>query len=106
MVGDAFAADTFTAELFDGAVPASRGVYVATLDVPRTVAPLTAAARRVARDVDADQPGVLEAAQATELVLRRSRAPTGPAPRCSRGFRPREAWTASSAPSGSTRTAT
>ena len=69
MVGGAFAADTFTSVLFDGAGPAARGLYVTTLDMPRTVAPLTPAARRVARDVDAERAGVLETAQATELVL-------------------------------------
>ena len=47
-----------------------RGVYAATAEVPRTALPMTAAARRVAREVDADRLGVLEAAQATELVLR------------------------------------
>ena len=41
-----------------------------TLDAPRTVLPLSAAARRIARKVHAEQPGVLEAAQAAELVLR------------------------------------
>ena len=46
-----------------------RGVYVATLDVPRTVMPLTAAAGASHVTSTRTQRGVLEAAQATELVL-------------------------------------
>jgi ABC-type branched-subunit amino acid transport system substrate-binding protein len=68
MVGDQFAS-IGTDKLFDAVGPGLRGVYAATSDVPRTLEPLTAAARRVASDVDAQQRFVLEAAQATELVL-------------------------------------
>jgi ABC-type branched-subunit amino acid transport system substrate-binding protein len=48
---------------------AARGLYVATLDVPRTDLPLTKEARRAVRGIGLRGPGVLEAAQATELVL-------------------------------------
>lgn len=51
---------------------AAHGVYVTTTDLPRAELPLNAAGRRFARDVGAsDTPfsGVLEAGQATELVL-------------------------------------
>jgi ABC-type branched-subunit amino acid transport system substrate-binding protein len=68
MVGYGFASIR-TADLFAQAGPGLRGVYAATLDPPRTALPLTVAARRISRTVDATQPGVLEAAQATELVL-------------------------------------
>jgi len=68
MVGYTFASIP-TDALFDQAGPGLRGVYVSTLDVPRTVMPLTAAGRRVARDVDAHRTSVLETMQATELVL-------------------------------------
>jgi hypothetical protein len=68
MVGNPWASFA-TVELFDQAGPAMRQVYVASADVPRTAGSLTAAARRIAREVDAEQLGVLEAAQATELVL-------------------------------------
>jgi ABC-type branched-subunit amino acid transport system substrate-binding protein/DNA-binding beta-propeller fold protein YncE len=68
MVGDSFGSIS-TQELFAGAGPALRDVYVATADVQHTVGRMTAAAHDVAREVDADRPGVLEAAQATELVL-------------------------------------
>jgi ABC-type branched-subunit amino acid transport system substrate-binding protein/streptogramin lyase len=58
-----------TKDLFAAAGSAVRGVYVPTLEVPRTEFPMTPAARRAARTVDAEQSGVLEAAQATEIVL-------------------------------------
>jgi Protein kinase domain len=51
---------------------AARGVYVATGDVPRGALPLTPAARAFAREAGARETpltGVLEAAQAAELVL-------------------------------------
>jgi ABC-type branched-subunit amino acid transport system substrate-binding protein len=69
MVGYTFASIP-TADIFAQAGAGARGVYVATLDGPRSSFPMTAAARRVARVVDAGQGGVLEAAQATEIVLR------------------------------------
>ncbi|HET8759111.1 MAG TPA: protein kinase [Solirubrobacteraceae bacterium] len=58
-----------TKEVFDAAGPAVRGVYVPSFDLPRSAYPLTAEARRVARLIDAETPGTLEAAQATEIVL-------------------------------------
>ena len=58
-----------TEELFAGVGPGLRGVYVPAIEVARTALPMTAAARRVARTIDAEQPGALEAAQATEIVL-------------------------------------
>ena len=58
-----------TKDLFDWAGPAARALYLPALEVPRTAFPLTAAARRAARTIKAKQPGVLEAAQATEIVL-------------------------------------
>ena len=69
MVGYTFASIP-TDELFDQVGPALRGVYVATLDVPRTVMPLTAAAAARRSRRRRGQPGVLETTQATELVLR------------------------------------
>jgi ABC-type branched-subunit amino acid transport system substrate-binding protein len=69
MGGYKFASSMTSAELFEQAGPGVRGLYVTTFDVPRTERPLSAAGRRIARSVDAEQPGVLEAAQATELVL-------------------------------------
>jgi ABC-type branched-subunit amino acid transport system substrate-binding protein len=69
MVSYDLATGISTAELFEAVGPGMRGVYAATAEVPRTALPMTAAARRVAREVDADRPGVLEAAQAAELVL-------------------------------------
>jgi ABC-type branched-subunit amino acid transport system substrate-binding protein len=68
MVGDEFAAHP-TEELFAEAGAAVRGVYVPTLDVSRTAGPMTREARRVARRIDVEQAGALEAAQATEIVL-------------------------------------
>ena len=59
-------------DLLEGAGPAAHGVYVTTSDVPRTAYPLNAAGRRFARDSGASGAplfGVLEAGQATELVL-------------------------------------
>jgi ABC-type branched-subunit amino acid transport system substrate-binding protein len=44
-------------------------VYLPVLGASRSAFPLTAAARRAARTVDAEVPGVLETAQATEIVL-------------------------------------
>jgi branched-chain amino acid transport system substrate-binding protein len=58
-----------TKDLFAEAGAAVRGVYVPTLGVPRTAFPMTAEAQRAARTIDAEQPGALEAAQATEIVL-------------------------------------
>ena len=58
-----------TKDLFAEAGPAVRGVYVPTLGVPRTAFSMTGAAQRAARTIDAEVPGVLEAAQATEIVL-------------------------------------
>jgi ABC-type branched-subunit amino acid transport system substrate-binding protein len=58
-----------TRDLFAAAGPAVRGVYVPTLGLPRSAVPMTAAARHAARTIDATQSGVLEAAQATEIVL-------------------------------------
>jgi ABC-type branched-subunit amino acid transport system substrate-binding protein/DNA-binding beta-propeller fold protein YncE len=58
-----------TKDLFAEAGAAVRGVYVPALGLPRTAFPLTAAARRAARTIDAEVPGALEAAQATEIVL-------------------------------------
>jgi ABC-type branched-subunit amino acid transport system substrate-binding protein/DNA-binding beta-propeller fold protein YncE len=58
-----------TAELFDQVGAGARGLYVATVDVPRSALPLSPAGQRFARAVRAKQLGVLEAAQATELVL-------------------------------------
>jgi ABC-type branched-subunit amino acid transport system substrate-binding protein len=52
--------------------PAARGVYVASTDVPRSAAPLTAAGERLAREAgEGNKPkfAVLESAQAAELVL-------------------------------------
>jgi branched-chain amino acid transport system substrate-binding protein len=69
MVSYSLATGISTVELFEAVGPGMRGVYAATAEVPRTALPMTAAARRVAREVDADMPGVLEAAQAAELVL-------------------------------------
>jgi ABC-type branched-subunit amino acid transport system substrate-binding protein len=68
MVGDSFGSIE-TRQLFDAAGPGLRGVYIATTDVQHTAGRITAAAQRIARRVDADRPGVLESAQATELVL-------------------------------------
>ena len=58
-------------EVLKRAGRAAHGVYVATGDVPRAAFALTAAGRRFARDMgtDAQFLGVLEAGQATELVL-------------------------------------
>lgn len=59
-------------DLLKRAGPAARGVYVSGSDVPRTAYPLSAAGRRLARESGASGaplPGVLEAGQATELVL-------------------------------------
>lgn len=69
MVGGNYWDGLPTADLFEQAGPAMRNVYVASLNIPRTVRPLTAAARRISRRLVADELGVLEAAQATELVL-------------------------------------
>jgi ABC-type branched-subunit amino acid transport system substrate-binding protein/streptogramin lyase len=77
MVGAHYWDGLATADHFKQAGPAMRNVYVATLDLPRTVRPLTAAARRIAPRVAADVPGVLEVAQATELVLRAIAASDG-----------------------------
>jgi branched-chain amino acid transport system substrate-binding protein len=51
--------------------PAAHGIYVSTGDVPHSVRPLSAAGRRFARELGdaSNQYGVLEAAQATEVVL-------------------------------------
>jgi len=49
---------------------AARNVYVATLDVPSTELPLTRAGRSAARAIGLRRLGVLQAAQAAELVLR------------------------------------
>jgi ABC-type branched-subunit amino acid transport system substrate-binding protein len=57
------------ADLIAAAGKAARGLYVATLAVPRGALPLSPAGRRIAHDIEAERPGVLEAAQATELVL-------------------------------------
>ncbi len=58
---------------FDSFLPAAaRGVYVASTDVPRSAAPLTPAGRRFAREAgEGNKPkyGVLESAQAAQLVL-------------------------------------
>jgi branched-chain amino acid transport system substrate-binding protein len=70
MVSYSLATGISTAELFEYVGPGMRGVYAATAEVPRTALPMTTAAQRVAREVDADRSGVLEAAQAAELVLR------------------------------------
>jgi ABC-type branched-subunit amino acid transport system substrate-binding protein len=59
-----------TADLFAEAGPGLRGVYVASFDESRGAFPMSAAARRLARTVDVSQAGVLEAAQAAELVVR------------------------------------
>ncbi len=58
---------------FNPPLPAdARGVYVATTDMPRAAAPLTAAGERFAREAgEGNKPkyAVLESAQAAELVL-------------------------------------
>ena len=58
---------------FDPPLPAAaRGVYVASTDVPRSAAPLTPAGKRFARETgEGNKPkyGVLESAQAAQLVL-------------------------------------
>jgi YVTN family beta-propeller protein len=58
---------------FDPSLPrAARGVYVASTDVPRSAAPLTAAGERFAREAgEGNKPkyAVLESAQAAQLVL-------------------------------------
>ena len=58
---------------FDPPLPAAaRGVYVASTDVPRSAAPLTTAGKRFARETgegNKPQYGVLESAQAAQLVL-------------------------------------
>jgi ABC-type branched-subunit amino acid transport system substrate-binding protein/DNA-binding beta-propeller fold protein YncE len=58
---------------FDPPEPsAARGVYVASTDVPRSAVPLTAAGERFARETgEGNKPkyGVLESAQAAQLVL-------------------------------------
>ncbi|MFL5858959.1 MAG: ABC transporter substrate-binding protein, partial [Solirubrobacteraceae bacterium] len=59
-------------EVLKRAGPAAHGVYVATNELPRGALPLTAAGRRFERDVGAsatEAMGVMEAGQATELVL-------------------------------------
>jgi ABC-type branched-subunit amino acid transport system substrate-binding protein/DNA-binding beta-propeller fold protein YncE len=51
---------------------AARGMYMATTDLPRAVLPLNSAGRRLKREVGAaatEFVGVLEAGQATELVM-------------------------------------
>jgi ABC-type branched-subunit amino acid transport system substrate-binding protein/DNA-binding beta-propeller fold protein YncE len=58
-----------TREVFATFGPGLRGVYVPTLDLPRTALSMTPAARRIARTIDAEQAGALEAAQATEILL-------------------------------------
>jgi branched-chain amino acid transport system substrate-binding protein len=58
-----------TKELFAEVGPRLRGVYVPAVEVPRTARPMTAAARRVARTIDAEEAGALEAAQAAEIVM-------------------------------------
>jgi YVTN family beta-propeller protein len=52
--------------------PAAHGIYVSTNDLPRGVMPLSAAGRRFAAEIGGSarqNQGVLEAGQATELVL-------------------------------------
>ena len=53
---------------------AAHGMYVTTIDLPRATFKLNAAGRRFAREVGASAtehpgPGVLEAGQATELLM-------------------------------------
>jgi branched-chain amino acid transport system substrate-binding protein len=63
----------FAPDVLEQAGRAARGVYATTLDLPTTALPLTEAGRRFAREVgafEAPLQGVLEAGQATELVLR------------------------------------
>jgi len=70
MAGFFFAAPV--PEVLKRAGSAARGVYVATNDLPRGAIPLTAAGRRFASDVGTSATqalGVMEAGQATELVL-------------------------------------
>ena len=69
----------------DGPGPAARGMYVATADLARANLPLDTAGRRFAAaigDRAKAYGGVLEAGQATELLLRRSRAPMAAGHRC------------------------
>jgi ABC-type branched-subunit amino acid transport system substrate-binding protein len=69
MAGYTFASIA-TTDLFAEVGPGVRGLYVASLDVPRGAVPMTAAARRLAGTIDVSKSGVLESAQAAELVLR------------------------------------
>jgi ABC-type branched-subunit amino acid transport system substrate-binding protein/streptogramin lyase len=52
-----------------GGIPAARGMYIATWDAPLPDRAQTPAGRRFLEQLGADQAGVLEAAQATELAL-------------------------------------
>jgi branched-chain amino acid transport system substrate-binding protein len=70
MVGSELSAGAYTSDLFHDIGPGARGLYVATVDASRSVAPLTPAARRMAGHVAERWPMVLETAQATEVVLR------------------------------------
>jgi ABC-type branched-subunit amino acid transport system substrate-binding protein/DNA-binding beta-propeller fold protein YncE len=69
MGGSLFA---FAPDVLERAGSAAIGLYATTLDLPLTATPLTAEGRRFAREVgalSAPLQGVLEAGQATELVL-------------------------------------
>ena len=62
----------FPADVLERIGRAGHGMYMTTLDLPRGVLPLTAEGRRFARDIGdpaTQYIGVLEAAQAAELVL-------------------------------------
>jgi ABC-type branched-subunit amino acid transport system substrate-binding protein/DNA-binding beta-propeller fold protein YncE len=62
----------FPGETLERIGRAAHGMYMTTTDLPRAVLPLTAAGRRFKRDVGApatESIGILEAGQATELVM-------------------------------------
>jgi ABC-type branched-subunit amino acid transport system substrate-binding protein/glutamine cyclotransferase len=64
--------DFLPTNALEAAGPAARGMYIATVDVPRANLPLPAAGRRFAADMGKpakEHFGVLEAGQATEILL-------------------------------------